>query len=48
MRFYTNVQNLGNSFLFRGYEDGKRVSFKEEYQPTLYVKSKKETKWKNT
>ena len=46
MRFYTNVQNLGNSFLFRGYEDGKRVSFKEEYQPTLYVKSKKETKWK--
>jgi len=46
VRFYTNVQNLGNSFLFRGYEDGKRVSFKEEYQPTLYVKSKKETKWK--
>ena len=46
MRFYTNVQMVGNNFLVRGYEDGKSVRFKEEYAPTLYVKSKRESKWK--
>ena len=45
MRFYTNVQMIGNNFLFRGYENGRKVSYKEEYQPTLYVKSKKDSKW---
>ena len=46
MRFYTNVQMVGNNFLVRGYEDGQKKIYKEEYQPTLYVKSKKESKWK--
>ncbi len=46
MRFYTNVQMIGNNFLFRGYENGRKVSYKEEFQPTLYVKSKKDSKWK--
>ena len=46
MRFYTNVVMLRNEFLVRGYEDGRRVQFREEFFPTLYVKSKKETKWK--
>jgi len=46
MRFYTNVQMIGNQFLVRGYENGKHVMFKEEYSPTLYVPSKKETKYK--
>ena len=41
MRFYTNVQMVGNNFLVRGYEDGKKVIFKEEYAPTLFVKSKR-------
>jgi len=46
MKFYTNVQVIGNDFLIRGYEDGKRVSYKEKFQPTLYVKSNRESKWK--
>jgi hypothetical protein len=46
MRFYTNVQMIGNQFLVRGYENGKHVMFKEEYSPTLFVPSKKESKYK--
>jgi len=46
MNFYTNVQMIGNKFLFRGYEDGKRVMYKEEFSPTLFVPSKSKTKYK--
>ena len=46
MRFYTNVQMIGNKFLVRGYEDGEHVMFREEYSPTLFVKSKKPTQYK--
>ena len=46
MRFYTNVQMIGNQFLVRGYDNGEHVMFKEEYSPTLFVKSKKESKYK--
>jgi len=46
MRFYTNVQVVGNNFLVRGYENGKSVIFKEEYSPTLFVKSNRETKYR--
>ena len=46
MRFYTNVQVVGNNFLVRGYENGRSVTFKEEYSPTLFVKSNRETKYK--
>ena len=46
MRFYTNIQMVGNNFLVREYENGQRKIYREEYQPTLYVKSKKESKWK--
>jgi DNA polymerase elongation subunit (family B) len=37
---------IGNQFLVRGYENGKHVMFKEEYFPTLFVKSNKPTKYK--
>ena len=38
MRFYTNVQLFGNTFLVRGYEDGKRFESREsEYRPTLFL-----------
>jgi DNA polymerase elongation subunit (family B) len=37
---------IGNKFLVRGYENGKHVMFKEEYSPTLYVPSKRETEYK--
>jgi DNA polymerase elongation subunit (family B) len=46
MRFYTNVQMIGNKFLVRGYDNGEHVMFKEEYLPTLFVKSNKESKYK--
>ena len=46
MRFYTNVQMIGNNFLVRGYEDGQKVMFQEKYSPTLFVKSKRETKYR--
>ena len=46
MRFYTNIQMIGNEFLVRGYENGESVMFREKYNPTLFVKSKKKSKYK--
>ena len=46
MRFYTNIQMVGNEFLVRGYENGQSVLFREKYEPTLFVKSKKPSKYK--
>ena len=46
MKFYTNIQMIGNKFLVRGYDNGEHVMFKEEYSPTLFVKSNKESKYK--
>jgi len=45
MRFYTNVQLVGNQFLVRGYDNGKRFTDREEWRPTLFVDSKKRTKF---
>jgi hypothetical protein len=38
MNFYANVIMVGNDFLVRGYENGKRVQYREKFQPTLFVK----------
>ena len=46
MRFYTNVQLIGNQFLVRGVENGKRYEHRDEFFPTLFVRSKKKTKYK--
>ena len=46
MKFYTNVQLIGNKFLVRGYENGKKVIFKDDFFPTLFVPSKKKTNYK--
>ena len=46
MKFYTNVQLIGNQFLVRGVENGNRFEFRDEFFPTLYVKSKKKTKYR--
>ena len=46
MRFYTNVQLIGNQFLVRGVDNGKRYEHRDEFFPTLYVKTKKESKYK--
>ena len=46
MRFYTNVQLVGNNFLVRGYENGKHFMTRESFSPTLFVPAKKKTKYK--
>ena len=47
MSFYTNVQTIGNSILFRGVsENGKRFKDRIEYHPTLYIPTKEETKFR--
>jgi DNA polymerase elongation subunit (family B) len=46
MHFYTNVQLIGNQVLVRGVENGKRYEHRDEFYPTLFVRSKRETKYK--
>jgi DNA polymerase elongation subunit (family B) len=46
MKFYTNVQMVGDKFLVRGYENGKRVQYKDDYRPTLFVKANGETPYR--
>ena len=46
MKFYTNVFQIGNSMLVRGYDNGKHFSDREEFHPTFYVPTKKRSKWK--
>jgi DNA polymerase elongation subunit (family B) len=45
MNFYTNVQMVGDHFLVRGYENGKHFITREKFSPTLFVPSKKPTKY---
>ena len=47
--FYTNLCLLGNDILYRGYENGNPVQYREKSQPTLYLvpdAQKKPTKYK--
>jgi len=46
MRFYTNVQMVGDNFLVRGVENGRHFATREKFYPTLFVSSKKKTKYK--
>ena len=46
MRFYTNVQMVGDNFLVRGHENGRHFATREKFYPTLFVDSKKKTKYK--
>jgi DNA polymerase elongation subunit (family B) len=45
MRFYTNVQMVGDHFLVRGYENGEHFMTRERFNPTLFVPSNKKTKY---
>ena len=45
MRFYTNVQMVGDHFLVRGYENGHHFATREKFNPTLFVPSQKKTKY---
>ncbi len=44
--YYTNVASVGNNILYRGIKDGRRVKGKIPYSPTLFLPSKKPTKFK--
>jgi DNA polymerase elongation subunit (family B) len=46
MRFYTNVYEKFNKMLVRGYDNGEYFQIEEDYQPTLFVPSKKKTKYR--
>ena len=46
MRFYTNVQLIGNQVLVRGVDNGKRYEHRDEFYPTLFVRSKRDSKYK--
>ena len=45
MRFYTNVQMVGDHFLVRGYENGRHFMIREKFSPTLFVPAKNKTKY---
>ena len=45
--FYTNVQSIGGSILYRGVKHGKRIKAKIDYQPSLFIPSKKITSYTN-
>ena len=45
MQFYTTISRYGNSLLYRGYEDGKRVKRRITFKPTLFVKGKGNSKY---
>ena len=46
MKFYTNVEQSGNTILVRGYDNGKRFTDKVKFNPTLYLSSSKQEQWK--
>ena len=37
---------VGDNFLVRGYEDGKHFTTREKFYPTLFVNSKRKSKYK--
>ena len=44
--FYTSANRHGNNILFRGYHNGKPVSKKIPYKPTLFILSPKEEEYR--
>jgi DNA polymerase elongation subunit (family B) len=46
MKFYTSVQQVGDNILYRGFDQGRRVQFKESFSPTLFVACPGESKYK--
>lgn len=44
--FYTSVEKLGNKILYTGYEKGKKISFQDEFHPTLFIQTKEKTKFR--
>jgi hypothetical protein len=46
MRMYTSVNRYGNELLYRGYNNGRKESYKVKFCPTLYLPTKEKTKFK--
>jgi len=47
MKFYTSVNQYGNSILIRGINNGHKVQDRIPFKPTLYFNSPKESKFKS-
>jgi DNA polymerase elongation subunit (family B) len=45
--FYTNVVTYGNSVYYRGYRDGRQVFENPDFQPELFVPSRKQTRYRD-
>lgn len=46
MKFYTSVEQVGDNILYRGFDQGRRVQYKESFSPTLFVACPGESKYK--
>jgi len=46
MKFYTSVQQSGNTILVRGYDHGRQFSNRVKYNPTLFLPTEKPSEWK--
>ena len=46
MKFYTSVQQAGNTVLVRGYNHGKQFSERVKFNPTLFLPTKEPSDWK--
>ena len=46
MKFYTSVQQAGNTIQVRGYQNGVQFSDKVKFNPTLYLPTQQPSRWK--
>ena len=47
MNFYTYARHYGDKILVRGVKEGRRFKTKQDFRPTLFVKSDKPSKYKS-
>jgi DNA polymerase elongation subunit (family B) len=48
VKFYTSAIQWGNNILYRGIDNGRQVTMKETFRPSLFTSSKQpNTKWKS-
>jgi DNA polymerase elongation subunit (family B) len=45
--FYTSVERWGNAILWKGYKNGQHFSKKVKYEPTLFISTKSESKYRS-
>jgi DNA polymerase elongation subunit (family B) len=46
MKFYKNVEQVGNKILIRAHENGTDVMYREDFKPSLFVSSNKQSDYK--